>query len=102
MWLGPLLLAALGLLFGLMPARRRNLIVPATVAVTGATELEHLALWHGLTVPMGLSVLTIGLAVCRLSAAQPLAGHDKSERRAVALTGTFLRMVVGLDVAFGR
>ncbi|MCO5206805.1 MAG: putative monovalent cation/H+ antiporter subunit A [Anaerolineae bacterium] len=64
MWLGPLLLAALGLLFGLMPALvDETLIVPATVAVTGATELEHLALWHGLTVPMGLSVLTIGLAV---------------------------------------
>lgn len=64
MWLGPLLLAALGLLFGLMPALvDETLIVPATVAVTGAVEFEHLALWHGLTVPMGLSVLTIGLAV---------------------------------------
>lgn len=64
MWIGPLLLAVLGLVFGLVPSLiDETIIAPATASVTRTNEFEHLALWHGLTVPLGLSVLTIGLAV---------------------------------------
>lgn len=60
MWLSPLILAVLGLILGLVPPVVANgLIQPAVSAVQGAPETVKLALWHGINVPLMLSVLTI-------------------------------------------
>ncbi len=62
MWIGPLVLAVLGLLFGLMPGLiSASLVQPAVTAISGAPETVKLALWHGLNVPLLLSVVTFGL-----------------------------------------
>ncbi|MDN3523433.1 putative monovalent cation/H+ antiporter subunit A [Halomonas ramblicola] len=64
---GPALLATLSLLFGLVPGVLDGLVT-ATVAGLGAPGAEvHLALWHGLNLPLVLSLasLALGLLVFR-------------------------------------
>ncbi len=64
MWLGPAVLAALGLIFGLAPALiAQPLVAPAVTAITGQTAEIKLALWHGLNLPLLLSLLTFALGV---------------------------------------
>ena len=64
MWVGPLALGGLGLFFGLVPPIiGQNLIQPAVVAVLGEPHAVKLALWHGLNVPLLLSILTLFLGI---------------------------------------
>lgn len=61
---GPVLLALLGLLFGLAPWLVGNsLIVPAASAMAGAPIDYALSLWHGFTPMLALSVLTVALGI---------------------------------------
>ncbi|MEO3999369.1 hydrogen gas-evolving membrane-bound hydrogenase subunit E [Mesorhizobium sp. CAU 1732] len=61
---GPVVLAVLGLLFGLMPWLVGNsLIVPAASAMAGTPVEYSLSLWHGFTPMLGLSVLTVALGM---------------------------------------
>ncbi len=62
MWLGPLLLALLGLFCGLLPQAVQPLLAQAAAAV-GSRPGADLALWHGLTPMLGLSVLTVALGL---------------------------------------
>jgi multicomponent Na+:H+ antiporter subunit A len=106
LWLGPAVLAALGLLLGLAPGPVAPLVSAAATAVVGAPQEVGLALWHGLNPALALSALSVGLglgafvlwerlrpAMARLAALVPgperwygagLAGLD---RLAVWLTG---------------
>ncbi|MEW6296309.1 MAG: hydrogen gas-evolving membrane-bound hydrogenase subunit E [Thermodesulfobacteriota bacterium] len=54
-------LSGLALAFGLAPALAGGLIDPAVAFLSGRTAHVHLALWHGLTPALGLSVLTIAI-----------------------------------------
>ena len=64
MWIGPLLLAGLGLTFGLAPSLISDTLVqPAVAAVLGRPEVIKLSLWHGINVPLMLSLLTFGLGI---------------------------------------
>ena len=64
MWLGPLTLAFLGLIFGLVPPFvGEALIQPAVSAVLGQPETVKLALWHGLNLPLLLSILTMIIGI---------------------------------------
>ena len=64
MWVGPLTLAVLGLSFGLAPWLMADYFVqPAVAAVLGRPETVKLALWHGINLPLLLSLLTFGLGV---------------------------------------
>ncbi|GAB5558627.1 MAG: putative monovalent cation/H+ antiporter subunit A [Synoicihabitans sp.] len=68
MWGPPMLLASLGLIFGLMPGWVSHTFVgPAATVIAGVPIETKLALWHGFNVPLGLSVLTIigGLLIYR-------------------------------------
>ncbi len=61
---GPLLLAVLGLLFGVAPwLVGDSLIVPAASAVAGEPIDYALSLWHGFTPMLALSVLTVALGI---------------------------------------
>jgi len=76
-WLGPALLAALGLVLGLAPALvDAPLLAPATGAIVNSTTPQRLdlALWHGVNLPLKLSVLTIVLGVALYFARGWLAG----------------------------
>jgi len=78
LWLGPALLAALGLVLGLAPGLAGTLVQGAASAVAGRPTDTALSLWHGLTPMLALSVLTLalGLAIFR--------GWDRLHRVLVA------------------
>jgi multicomponent Na+:H+ antiporter subunit A len=60
LWVGPVVLTGLSLLFGLFPEfLGRHLLTPAVTAVIGQPSAVDLALWHGITPSLVLSVLTL-------------------------------------------
>ncbi len=62
MTLGPVLLASFSLLFGIFPGWvGKILVAPAVNAVMGEAIKVKLALWHGITPMLILSVITIGV-----------------------------------------
>lgn len=64
LWLGPLALSGMSLAFGLAPgALSEVLIQPMATAITGAPQEVSLKLWHGVNVPLILSVATFLLAL---------------------------------------
>jgi multicomponent Na+:H+ antiporter subunit A len=61
LWGPPVLLAALGLLFGLLPGLLdKSLFQPVLSAVHPGADLIHLKLWHGFNTVLLLSGITIG------------------------------------------
>ncbi len=61
MWLPPLLLGLVGLAFGILPAVLALPIVQAAVtSLEGEPVKLKVALWHGINLPLLLTVLTIG------------------------------------------
>ena len=54
-------LSGLAVLFGLVPSLAEALVTPAFRVIHGAPPQLHLALWHGMTPALGLSVLTVVL-----------------------------------------
>ena len=94
MWIAPLVLASLGLSFGLAPSLIANALVqPAVTAILGRPEDVKLALWHGLNVPLLLSVLTFALG------ASIYAFHGRLRH---ALIGLEQRLPVSADRAWDR
>jgi multicomponent Na+:H+ antiporter subunit A len=88
MWLGPAVLAGLGLLNGLFPeALPSTLVAAAASAVRGQPTEVKLALWHGINPILALSVLTVAVG------AGIYAGHA-ALRRAVG------RFAPGLSAVF--
>ncbi|RMF03927.1 MAG: putative monovalent cation/H+ antiporter subunit A [Chloroflexi bacterium] len=64
MWLGPVTLGTLGLLFGLLAGWVGEfLIAPAVSAVQHHQTEVHLALWHGFSMILLLSLVTIAFGV---------------------------------------
>lgn len=66
LWLPPMLLAAAGLLLGLLAGwTGRAIVVPAVASVVGQPVEFTLKLWHGFNLPLALSGVTVaaGLAV---------------------------------------
>ncbi|MGH7350573.1 MAG: hydrogen gas-evolving membrane-bound hydrogenase subunit E, partial [Candidatus Rokuibacteriota bacterium] len=65
MWIGPALLAVLGLVMGVAPGLvEGSLMSEATAAVLGGPDTFHLALWHGLNTALMLSVISVAVGVC--------------------------------------
>ncbi|WKD50451.1 hydrogen gas-evolving membrane-bound hydrogenase subunit E [Microbulbifer spongiae] len=64
LWISPLILGGLGLTFGLAPELVNDeLIAPAVTAILDTSETIDLKLWHGLNIPLLLSILTFGLGI---------------------------------------
>ncbi|TLD69163.1 putative monovalent cation/H+ antiporter subunit A [Phragmitibacter flavus] len=64
LWLGPIVLATLGLLLGLLPFLAAQYSVgPAASAIAGQTLPTKLSLWHGFNVMLGLSAATLVIGV---------------------------------------
>src|SRR5690606_2164574 len=60
MWLSPLILALLGIVFGCLPGLAGQLFTDqASNAVFGQDTQSHLKLWHGLNLVLLLSILTL-------------------------------------------
>jgi multicomponent Na+:H+ antiporter subunit A len=62
MWLGPVALGLGGVVLGVLPALADTaILVPASDAILGEHHSFHLALWHGITPALGLSLGTFAL-----------------------------------------
>jgi multicomponent Na+:H+ antiporter subunit A len=59
LWLGPLVLGAIGLVLGVVPALAAGPVALAVAAVTGAVSTVTLVLWHGFNTTFALSLLTL-------------------------------------------
>jgi multicomponent Na+:H+ antiporter subunit A len=59
LWLGPLVLGALGVILGVMPALAAGPIAIAAEAVIGSRPAVAFGLWHGFTATLLLSALTL-------------------------------------------
>jgi len=98
MRLGPLVLGALALVFGLVPGSLDRLLGAAASAIAGQPAHPHFALWHGWSPELWLSLATLALGLAALcavprlrtitAAASPLARRSGPERGyAAALDG---------------
>ena len=72
MIIGPAILAAISLLAGLFPAQTGNLLTSAVSASAGEVVKVKLALWHGLTTELGLSLLTVLAGIALYAAHRPV------------------------------
>ncbi|HUG47195.1 MAG TPA: putative monovalent cation/H+ antiporter subunit A [Candidatus Limnocylindria bacterium] len=108
LWLGPLLLSVLGVTTGLLPAWLASELVSAAVSSTILQPVDvELALWHGLTLILGFSLLTllVGLGLyawrARLRAATAPAdmgrrvGPEQAYAGLTALTNQLARRLTG-------
>jgi len=120
----PLLLGLGGLIFGLAPSLiGQTTVQPAATAVLGAPAEIKLALWHGVNVPLLLSILTVAMGVAiyfgltrltglldRIGAAVPVSGDrvydlvlkatlDGAGRLTSAVQGGQLPVYIGLSFA---
>jgi len=60
MWMPPLLLGLLGLIFGIAPGLIENILIFPVVSALGIdTSGMHLKIWHGFNLVLGLSAITI-------------------------------------------
>jgi multicomponent Na+:H+ antiporter subunit A len=74
MLVGPVLLGALGVIGGLVPAAfATGLVSPAAASITGTPSDVELALWHGLTPMLLLSGLTLLLGIAAFWSLAPIA-----------------------------
>ncbi len=73
LWSGPALLVGLVVLIGLLPMTMAGWLVDAAAtAVTGAPQHAHLALWHGVNLPLMLSLVAVAGGALLLRAHAPL------------------------------
>jgi multicomponent Na+:H+ antiporter subunit A len=73
MLVGPVVLAALGLILGVLPPYvGSHLIEPAVSAVLAEPRTVELSLWHGINLPLMLSLGTFALGVALYRAYRPL------------------------------
>ncbi|WP_022834534.1 putative monovalent cation/H+ antiporter subunit A [Salisaeta longa] len=84
MWLGPVVLGALSILFGILPGLVDHaLLQGAQAAILQETHAMHLALWHGITPALIASLVTFALGGAlyyfweRLQASAPMAALDR-------------------------
>lgn len=62
MWIPPLILAVLGLIFGLMPQLAgKQLITAALQTIHSGSEMVHLKVWHGFNTVLMLSLATLAI-----------------------------------------
>jgi multicomponent Na+:H+ antiporter subunit A len=91
MWIGPLVLGSLGIIFGLCPGWvGRHLVEPAVLAFHPEAENIHLKLFYGFNDPLLLSVITLALGSIGYGVRQWLQNASKCIKQHQPVTGTQL------------
>jgi multicomponent Na+:H+ antiporter subunit A len=98
----PVVLAALGVLFGLVPALIAPLVDDGWEALGFEGHAPHLSLWHGLTVPLGLSALVIAGGVALYLARVRVERWQAAAPRVPSAQGAYDRSLKGLLSGAGR
>lgn len=75
-----IVLSGMALLFGLLPSVIEQLITPAVTIVSGHPPHTHLALWHGFSVPLGLSGITVGIGLGLVFIGRTVLPHLRTTR----------------------
>ncbi len=82
LWIPPLLLAILGIVFGVAPFIIESSLVKPVVEAMGADASEiHLALWHGFNMVFILSLITIGVGTALYFIIKPSAKLEQGIAR---------------------
>jgi multicomponent Na+:H+ antiporter subunit A len=88
LWVGPLILGALGLIAGLAPgAVGHDFVLRAASAVLGRPVETHLSLWHGWNTAVVLSLVTFGAGLSVFAVRKPLGRVMGVIARALAPVG---------------
>ena len=88
MWSGPLLLAVAGLATGIFPEQiTRYLIQPALGNILGTPAEVKLSLWHGINMPLILSVVTVALGTLLCIKFTAVSKHINNAVNRLPLTG---------------
>ncbi len=97
LWVPPLLLASLGLIFGIFPGLiEGSLLKPVVASLINGTPEFHLQLWHGLNLILLLSTITIGSGIA-------LYFFIKPSKKLLGMPARFERLSPhSLALAFGR
>ena len=95
LWIGPLVLAVLGLLIGVAAAVVRSPLALAVASITPNAPPMSLEIWHGFSLTLFLSALTLAGAVCLFLVRDPIRRvlRPKTLRTERAYTG----VLAGLD-----
>ena len=102
LWLPPLLLGGLCLVFGLFPGLVETFLARPTLAAVQAGGYDgHLKLWHGFNLVLGLSALTIGLGTVGYLLIAPRQAYERALARLEPLSPKALigQIVRGLEWA---
>lgn len=82
MWGPPMILALLGIVFGLFPGLIDASVVKPVIAAVGLdAEAVHLKLWHGFNLIFGLSLVTLVLGIGLYLLLKPSANREKAISR---------------------
>src|SRR5690606_2349926 len=99
--IGPIILAGLGLLLGLVPAfAGSNLVVPAAASAFGHPIETDLAIWHGVNEALLLSMLTLllsGVAYLARSQIRALMLWATAFTKSISPERSYERSIVGLN-----
>ena len=95
LWLGPLVLGGVGLVVGLVPALVDAPLRLAAAAVTGDAVPVSLALWHGFSVTLLLSVVTLIGSLSLFMSSGPIRRH--AWPRALGTERLYTRALSTLD-----
>jgi multicomponent Na+:H+ antiporter subunit A len=97
----PALLMALGMATGIQPISVDGLVNAASRALIEVEEI-HLALWHGVSVPLGLSVVTIALGAALIQARGPLAELQERYGGWAGAQDAYEQSIKGINVIADR
>ena len=88
LWIGPLILGALGLVAGLASgAVGHDFVLQAASAVLGRTVETHLSLWHGWNTAVALSMVTFAAGLTVFAIRKPLGSVMGAVARALGPVG---------------
>ncbi len=93
-------LSGLAVLFGLVPSLAEALVTPAFTVMHGAPPQLHLALWHGLTPALWLSVLTVILGGSAFLLRQRFLGAIREHQAAYSFNRVYSDSLTGFTRLF--
>ena len=93
-------LSGLAVLFGLVPGLAEALVTPAFTVMHGAPPQFHLALWHGLTPALGLSIITIAIGGSAFLLRQRFLGAIRERQAAYSFNRLYADGLTGFTRLF--
>jgi len=100
LWAGPVVLGVTGMVLGVFPGVLSAAIAPAVASITGSVAPVSLALWHGFTPTLGLSVVTVAGSVALFTLRRQL--WRLAWPRALQTEHVYTGALAGLDAASRR